>query len=113
MTQVETPNSRRGAITWRGLLLILAMVFLLGFSAISDRDWRRYLESSHLVEHTYQVLIAAEELPSSIEAVERSQRSYLLTGEERFLKPYGALSRIIGNQTSYKLTADSPERRPG
>jgi len=94
------------------LLLILALVFLLGFSAISNRDWREYLKSAHLVEHTYRVLVATEELRTSIEVAETSQRNYLLTGEDRYLAPYrAALSQIAGNQAKLRgLTADNPEQ---
>ena len=94
-------------MTWRGASLVLALLFLLGISFNSGRDWRRYLESAHRVEHTYQVLVAAEELRTSIEDTERGRRVYLVTGEERHLDLFRAsLSRIAGSQKKLRLLVD-------
>src|SRR5438445_11624766 len=99
--------ARHGTMTWRGASLVLALLFLLGISFNSGRDWRRYLESAHRVEHTHQVLVAAEELRTSIEDTERGRRVYLVTGEERHLELFRAsLSRIAGSQKKLRLLVD-------
>jgi len=86
------------------------MLFLIWMSYTSKRDWRRYLETAHLVEHTYKVMVTLEELRTSIEDAQANQRVYLLTGEERYLELYrAALPRIERNQTNIlQLVADNP-----
>jgi len=74
---MQTPKPKRrhfARISWRGalLVLILGLTFWLGFT--SKRDWVRYRESTHQVEHTYKVLAAVERLRSSIEDAETGQR---------------------------------------
>jgi PAS domain S-box-containing protein len=90
-------------MSWRGGLLVLVLGLTFRLSLTSNRDWIRYRESTHLVEHTYQVLVAAETLRSSIEDAESSQRGYLLTGEQRYLAPYNAaLSSVIASQAKLR-----------
>jgi PAS domain S-box-containing protein len=98
-----TRRRQIAGISWRGalLVLVLGLTFRLGFT--SNRDWMRYRESNHLIEHTYQVLAAAERLRSSIEDAETGQRGYLLTGEQRYLAPYSAaLSSIVLSQAKLR-----------
>ena len=86
-------------ISWRGALLVFALGLTFWFGITSNRDWVRYRQSTHLIEHTYQVLAATESLRSSIEDAETGQRGYLLTGEQRYLAPYSeALSSIVVSQ---------------
>jgi PAS domain S-box-containing protein len=90
-------------ISWRGALLVFALGLTFWFGINSNRDWVRYRESTHLIEHTYQVLAAAESLRSSIEDAETGQRGYLLTGERRYLAPYSAaLSSIDLSQAKLR-----------
>ncbi|MDR3718514.1 MAG: PAS domain S-box protein [Bryobacteraceae bacterium] len=44
--------------------------------------------ATRAVEHTYQVLNTAESLLSTVQEAEIGQRSYLLTGDARYLEPY-------------------------
>src|SRR5438270_7283707 len=99
MTEMQTAKSKwrdLGGVSWRGALLALTLAVTLRIGFTSNRDWRRYRDSTHLIEHTYQVLIAAERLRNSIEHAETGQRGYLLTGEEGYLAPYrSAFSRAV------------------
>ena len=98
-----TRRRQIAGISWRGalLVLVLGLTFRLGFT--SNRDWVRYRQSTHLIEHTYQVLAAAESLRSSIEDAETGQRGYLLTGEQRYLQPYSAaLSSVVMSQAKLR-----------
>jgi PAS domain S-box-containing protein len=100
-------------ISLRGALPLLTLALTFGVWFTSNRDWGRYRETTHLVEHTYQVLGAVETLRSSIEHAETSQRGYLLSGDKRYLMPYSAaLSSTIGSQTKLRrLVADNPQQQ--
>ena len=93
---MATPVQRSSwALTWRGALLVIALVAVYGFGLINKRDWLRYVESTHAVEHTYQVLATVDGLRHSIRDAESGERGYLLTGEPRYLVQYrAALSSI-------------------
>jgi PAS domain S-box-containing protein len=73
----------------------------------------RYRESTHLVEHTYQVLAAVENLRNLTQDAETGQRGYLLTGEERYLAPYSAaLSNLNVSQAKLRgLLAGNPQQQ--
>jgi PAS domain S-box-containing protein len=100
-------------MSWRGALLLLTTVLVFRLGITSNRDWIRYRESTHLVDHTYQVLVAAEGLRNSVEDAETGQRGYLLTGELRYLAPYSAaLSRITASEVKLRqLMADNPQQQ--
>ena len=91
---------------------MLTTVLTVRFGIISKRDWLQYRESTHLVEQTYQVLVAAERLRSSVDDAETGQRGYLLTGDQRYLAPYSAaLSRITASEVKLRqLMADNPQQ---
>jgi PAS domain S-box-containing protein len=101
---MQTPKPRHFArISWRGALLVLTIGLTVWLGFTSNRDWRRYRESTHLVEHNYQVMAAVEALRSSIEHAETSQRGYLLSEDQHYLTPYSAaLSSIIVTQAKLR-----------
>src|SRR5713226_7726786 len=101
------------ALTWRGALLVIALVAVHGFGSINKRAWLRYVESTHAVEHTYQVLSAVDGLRHSIRDAESGERGYLLTDEPRYLTLYqAALSSIPLNLNNLRsLTADNPQQQ--
>src|SRR6266849_124360 len=114
MMQMSKAKRRHFArISWRGALLILTLGLTFSVWFTSNRDWGKYRESTHRVEHTYQVLAAVEGLRNSIEDAESSQRGYLLTGEQRYLAPYSAaLSSVIGSQSKLRrLMAGNPQQQ--
>ena len=113
---MQTPKLKRrnfAVMSWRGALLLLTTVLVFRLGITSNRDWIRYRESTHLVDHTYQVLVAAEGLRNSVEDAETGQRGYLLTGELRYLAPYSAaLSRITASEVKLRqLMADNPQQQ--
>ena len=100
-------------ISWRGALLVLVLGLTFRLAFTSNRDWVRYRESTHLIEHTYQVLAAAESLRSSIDYAETSQRGYLLTREQRYLVPYNAAlsSTIVSQSKLRRLMAGNAQQQ--
>ena len=76
-----------------GLLAPLVMLVVLGTASFQSAE--ALLETNRTVTHTYQVLIAAEQLLSHFKDAETGQRGFLLTGKEEFLEPYTQALRSI------------------
>ena len=108
-----TRRRQIAGISWRGALLVLVIGLTFRLGITSKRDWVRYRESTHLVEHTYQVLAAVESLRNLTRDAETGQRGYLLTGEERYLAPYtAALSKLNVSQAKLReLLAGDPQQQ--
>jgi PAS domain S-box-containing protein len=108
-----TRRRQIAGISWRGALLVLVIGLTFRLGITSKRDWVRYRESTHLVEHTYQVLAAVESLRNLTQDAETGQRGYLLTGEERYLAPYtAALSKLNVSQAKLReLLAGDPQQQ--
>ena len=100
-------------ISWRGAVLVLTTVLTVRFGITSNRDWLQYRKTTHLVEHTYQVMAAVEMLRSSVEDAETSQRGYLITGDQQYLTPYrAALSGTALSQSKLRrLMAGNPQQQ--
>lgn len=84
------------------LCLVIAAVF-------AWLDFEQSRDTEAWVEHTYQVLNAAEELRSSIQNAEDSQRNFLLTGDQEDVTSYRA---AVASETGIRrslgdLTADN------
>lgn len=112
--QTPIPKRRHFArMSWRGALLVSTLGLTLALGLTSNRDWERYRETTHLVEHNYQVMAAVEALRGSIEHAETSQRGYLLTGEQSYLTPYSAaLSISVVSQAKLRrLMAGNPQQQ--
>ena len=112
--QTRMPNPRHIlGMSWRGALLVLTTALTVRFGITSNRDWLQYRETTHLVEHTYQVMAAVEMLRSSVEDAETSQRGYLITGEQQYLTPYrAALSSTVVSQSKLRrLMAGNPQQQ--
>jgi PAS domain S-box-containing protein len=115
MMRTDKPRRRSIAVmSWRGALLLFTTVLAIQLGITANRDWKRYRESTHLVEHTHQILVAAERLRNSVEDAETSQRGYLLTGEQRHLALYSAaLSRVTASEVkSRQLMAENLKQQP-
>ncbi|HTX34869.1 MAG TPA: PAS domain S-box protein [Bryobacteraceae bacterium] len=100
---VGVPAVRRTAMLAGGALAIGILASLL-WSGLT-----RSMEAERWVEHTYQVLNAVTSVGSSLEVAETSQRGYLLTGDDRYLKSYRAAlaAEQAGSLALRRLTADS------
>lgn len=117
---VDTPLS--DASVWRGrrrrlacgfgALLVLAALFgaIIG-NANSAAQQRRQAQAWYV--HTLEVIVAAEALKAAVNMMMRGERGYLITGDEKFLKPYhvgladapGLVSRLE------ESTGDNPLQR--
>ncbi|HTW64524.1 MAG TPA: CHASE3 domain-containing protein [Bryobacteraceae bacterium] len=102
-----TRHFPRVALTLASCLLLLVVSALVWFDLENSR------EAERLVEHTYQVLNASEELFGTIQDAEGRQRNFLLTGDAKYPELYRtALSseQAAWRQLAY-LTNDNPLQR--
>ena len=65
------------------------------------------------VAHTSRVLLALEDIGSSLTAAESGQRGYLSTGKTEYLEPYFAVRERIPSRLAdlRRLIADNPRQR--
>ena len=71
---------------------------------------QRLEEASGWTDHTYEVLIALSALETQVVDAETGQRGFLLTGDARYLEPYGRASGQLKRSLEdlRTLTADNP-----
>ena len=72
----------------KNLLFALVVFILAFFSVFSYTELQSLINSTNLVNHSYLVSLKIEQAASAVKDAETAQRSYLVTGDARFLKPY-------------------------
>ena len=89
-------------------LLVVIAVTIFSFKLFSD-----LLENSERVDHTHKVRGELEHLNSHLVDAEAGQRSYLITGEESYLKIYqSSLDQVEETLVDIKrLTVDDPRQQ--
>ena len=119
----DTKALRRGgdtrAIGIRPLVLELRMgfvVIIVALTAMAYVSWRSAQRSAEIdawVGHTDLVLRRIDRLRSTIQHAEEGQRSYLDTGEKRYLEPVHEASATVRTQIAalQGLTGDNPDQR--
>jgi PAS domain S-box-containing protein len=90
--------------------VVLALL-LIGNALITRRQLSAQIGAADWVLHTRQVLIELEETESLLLNAETGQRGYLLTGELKYLEPYGHASSQIEQHIQHlaRLTSDNPD----
>ncbi|HEY2524617.1 MAG TPA: ATP-binding protein [Candidatus Binataceae bacterium] len=94
-----------------GFVVIIVALIAMGYA--SYRSAERYAGSSAWVEHTDRVLRGIDRLRFSIQQAEAGERSYLQTGEKRYLEPVREASATVRTQLAAleQITADNPDQR--
>jgi PAS domain S-box-containing protein len=94
-----------------GLFAVTALAVL--FAGIAYLSLTEISTQSGWVTHTNQVLLALEDLGSTLSAAENGQRGYLLTGKPDYLEPYFAARDGLPSRLAdiRRLTRDNPGRR--
>jgi CheY-like chemotaxis protein/CHASE3 domain sensor protein len=105
--------SRSRAAAWSVLGLSLGLAFFLLSGALAYMNIQSLRKNNDDIRHTHSVLIALDELLSTVQDAETGQRGYLLTGTEAYLEPY---SSAVGNlaarlRTVATLTRDNPTQQ--
>lgn len=91
----------------------MALIIFVIIGALSYRGLNQVVETSNSRKHTYDVLIALDDLLADLKEVELGQHSYALTGDDLLLERYrAALTTIDMNLRNVRtLTADNPEQQ--
>ncbi len=89
-------------------LAVLSVVGVLAY-----RNTGTLEHNSNMVNHTYQVVGAVEEVTGTLKDAETGQRGYLITGEDRYLEPYQNAKAAIDAkiQAVATLTSDNPAQQ--
>lgn len=89
----------------------IAILSTIGF--ISYRSIQELITASRWEPYTYQVLSQIAELNSLLFAAETGQRGYIITGEDRYLKPYLVATKSIEEKVKklQKSTLDNPNQQ--
>jgi PAS domain S-box-containing protein len=97
----------------RWAALGLAVLLIIGASALSYRSQQDLLSAGEAVDHTRDVLIRMERLLSLLKDTGAGMRSYLLTADKEILEPsdaaIAALPRALADLRA--LTADDPTQQ--
>ena len=99
-----------GALPLRRIALLAAAALAMGILAsLLWTGMRRSTDAERWVDHTYQVMGAAESVRSSLQGAETSARGYLLTGDDRYLAEYqsAVASERQARANLRRLTADN------
>ncbi len=75
----------------------LALVILAGIGVISYRSLTRFIETSHAVEHSHEVIELLDDLATQLADAESAARGYAATGEDFYLDPYYAANGFVGH----------------
>jgi len=104
------PNTfKRNVLIAFGFSLIL----LLLSSIASFVSIKNLITTAQRVDHTNNVISELDRINILLQEAESSQRGYLLTGEESFLRPYEANSKEIAEKIANvkQLTADNSSQQ--
>jgi PAS domain S-box-containing protein len=106
--KTKSPLSRKVQLAFGCAILTLIVV-----GAISYRGMVVSRESDQWVRHTHEVLEHLEDLLSSMQSAESSDRGFALTGDESYLVSYraGVLSAEQDEAAVRQLTLDNPEQQ--
>lgn len=90
-----------------------ASVILVSINALAFWNLRQHKNTSDELVHNGEVLEKLETVSSHVKDAETGQRGYIVTGQERYLKPYiNALAKVKPEiQELKRLTADSPNQQ--
>ena len=102
-----------------GLVLALALVVVPGLALVGLQTYQLHISVPQLTQnrawvvHTFEVITTAQALATAVRDAERSQRRYLLSGEDSYLGIYQRASRdapaLLAKLRS--LTSDNPEQQ--
>ena len=103
-----SPGSKAEALSTIGLGLVLA--FFLATSTVAWFNVQVLRANNQQIIHTHKVIVAVDELLSTVQDAETGQRGYLLTGNPLYLQPYELASSAVSRRLEDVaiLTRDNP-----
>ncbi|MCK5909068.1 MAG: response regulator [Caulobacter sp.] len=98
---------------WATLGLTLVLLFFLGSGLVAYRNVEMLRSNSQKIWHSHDVLMAIDDLLSTVQDTETGQRGYLLTGNDRYLEPYQAAVSAVASRAEAveNLTRDNPTQQ--
>ena len=96
-----------------GISLAGVLLFFVLSGLVAYRNLEALRENTQKIVHSHDVIVALDELLSSVQDAETGQRGFLLTNNERYLDPYeSALATIpLRIDEITKLTSDNPAQQ--
>ncbi len=104
-------RSSTDPVIWLGLAA--AIFFFIATGVVAYLNFRILKADTALVVHSGDTLTALGDVLSTVNDAETGQRGYLLTGNESYLRPYGAAAAEIGPRLDVlqRLTVDNPTQQ--
>jgi signal transduction histidine kinase/CheY-like chemotaxis protein/CHASE3 domain sensor protein len=101
------PRSRMNLGVGIGLLLVV--LFFLISGTIAYRNVTILRDNDAQIRHSHEVIIALDDILSTVQDAETGQRGYLLTGRDQYLAPYSEAVARVGAKldTIAALTRDN------
>jgi PAS domain S-box-containing protein len=93
------------------VLIGVAALTLMAMVGVSYREWRQFSRANADAARTREIVDSVDALLSDLSDAERSQRGFLLTGEDRYLNPYNRTIQVIPNHLAHLESLLAP--RPG
>ena len=89
---------------------LAAGVFLLVIGVFSYVSVNRIDNTTHWVDHTYQVITTVNQVTITLLNAETGQRGYIITGDVSYLAPYNSAQTSLDSEikTLRDLTSDNP-----
>ncbi len=105
-------QASRGGL-WSIAGLTLGLMFFVVSTLVAYSNIMSLRENDVSIRQTHEVIVALDELLSTLQDAETGQRGYLLTGADRYLTPYtDAVSTLPESlQTVAQLTRDNPAQQ--
>src|SRR5580692_7334196 len=105
-------NQQRSALAQRLLIAIgIPVALLVVLGTILGRQILQMADDARWVDHTDEVIGAADGTLKQIVDQETGLRGYLVTGERVFLEPYERANPDVGFARLQELVADSPQQQ--
>nr|WP_315382705.1 response regulator [uncultured Sphingomonas sp.] len=90
-----------GRSAWTSVGLVVGLAFFLISGALAYRNVLALGESDAAIRHSHTVLIALDELLSTVQDAETGQRGYLLTGGQGYLEPYTKATETLDGRLDH------------
>ncbi|MFZ0814706.1 MAG: CHASE3 domain-containing protein [Candidatus Sulfotelmatobacter sp.] len=112
MELIDAPLRRAMTFTSK-CIAVFALMILLGIGMLSFQSTLREEEDRGWVTHTYLTVESVEQILIDITQAETGQRGYILTGDEKYLKPFEDNARKVHQDAEEfrQLTSDNPRQQ--
>jgi len=92
---------------------LVAGIFLLVIGVFSYVSVNNIDNTTHWVDHTYQVITTVNQVTITLLDAETGQRGYIITGDASYLEPYNSAQASLDSEikTLRDLTSDNPTQQ--